>query len=75
VLIDARTAAPKLEVETDLCIVGAGAAGIAIAREFAGTPVRVTLLESGGRTPDAATQSLYRGTSMAQKYFQLDAAR
>ncbi len=74
-LIDARTAAPKLEAETDLCIVGAGAAGIAIAREFAGTPVRVTLLESGGRTPDAATQSLYRGTSMAQKYFQLDAAR
>ena len=74
-LIDAHTAAPKLEVETDLCIVGAGAAGIAIAREFAGTPVRVTLLESGGRTPDAATQSLYRGTSMAQKYFQLEAAR
>jgi len=35
----------------------------------------VTLLESGGRADDAATQSLYRGASMAQKYFQLDAAR
>ncbi|MBW2399545.1 MAG: GMC family oxidoreductase [Deltaproteobacteria bacterium] len=75
VLIDARKEAPKQEIDTDLCIIGAGAAGIAIAREFAGTAVRVTLLESGGRTPDAATQSLYRGTSMAQKYFRLDAAR
>jgi choline dehydrogenase-like flavoprotein len=75
VLIDARTAAPRLEIDTDLCIIGAGAAGIAIAREFAGTRVRVTLLESGGRTPDAATQSLYRGTSMAQKYFRLDTTR
>jgi len=75
VLIDARTHAPTTEIETDLCIIGAGAAGIAIAREFAGSGLRVSLLESGGRGDDEPTQSLYRGVSMAQKYFRLDRAR
>jgi choline dehydrogenase-like flavoprotein len=75
VLIDARTHPPSTEIETDLCIIGAGAAGITIAREFAGSGLRVTLLESGGRAEEAATQSLYRGVSMAQKYFRLDRAR
>ncbi len=33
---------------TDLCIIGAGAAGITLAREFIGSSVRVAVLESGG---------------------------
>ena len=45
---DIRTSgAPEL-LDADVCIVGAGAAGIAIAREFISTPYRVILLESGG---------------------------
>jgi choline dehydrogenase-like flavoprotein len=32
----------------DVCIIGSGPAGITIARELSGTPIRVTLLESGG---------------------------
>jgi choline dehydrogenase-like flavoprotein len=75
VLIDALSLAPDASVETDLCIAGAGAAGIAIAREMIGRKLRVCLLEGGGLTPDDATQSLYRGTSMARKYFPLDATR
>jgi len=31
----------------DICIVGAGAAGITLAREFIDTPFSVLLLESG----------------------------
>ena len=32
----------------DVCIIGSGPAGMTIARELSGTPIRVTLLESGG---------------------------
>ena len=46
-------------VTADICIVGAGAAGITIAREFIGTRYTVALLESGGTEPEAETQRLY----------------
>jgi choline dehydrogenase-like flavoprotein len=46
-------------VAADVCIVGAGAAGIAIAREFIGTRYGVVLLESGGFAPEIDTQRLY----------------
>ncbi len=49
------------ELEADLCIVGAGAAGIAIAREFAGSALRVLLLESGGLRRKAETDELNEG--------------
>jgi choline dehydrogenase-like flavoprotein len=47
-------------VNADVCIVGAGAAGIAIAREFIGTPYKVLILESGGLDPEPETQELYK---------------
>ena len=34
-------------IETDICVVGAGPAGISFAREFINTDQNVTLLESG----------------------------
>lgn len=48
-------------LECDLCILGAGAAGIAIALQFLSGPMRVILLESGRAGFDAATQALYAG--------------
>jgi choline dehydrogenase-like flavoprotein len=45
----------------DVCIVGAGAAGITLALELAGTGVSVLLLESGGFEPETDTQNLYQG--------------
>jgi choline dehydrogenase-like flavoprotein len=50
-----------LSIETDLCIVGAGPAGIAIALQFVGTGIDVVVLESGGRRPTANGQALCRG--------------
>ena len=51
----------------DVCIVGAGAAGIAMAQRLAGSALKVVLLVSGGPgdrgLPDAARQSLYEGTA------------
>ena len=60
-LQDARGLPRGARLACDVCIVGAGAAGITLARELAGTDARVCLLESGGFAPDAATQRLYEG--------------
>ena len=47
-MIDARTLLPEKSIETDICIVGAGVAGISLAREFIKAKNRVCILESGG---------------------------
>jgi len=59
--VDGRQVPEGTTLETDLAIIGGGAAGITIAREFAGTGVSVTLIESGGFDFDADTQALYEG--------------
>ena len=74
-LIDARTVPRDSVVETDVCIVGAGAAGITLALELIGTPLRVHLLESGGLDFDAATQQLYQGETDGHPYYPLDTCR
>lgn len=61
-ILDAYDLPADSALEADLCIVGAGAAGIAIALELAGTPLDVLLLESGGMQEEKATQDLYAGT-------------
>jgi choline dehydrogenase-like flavoprotein len=49
-------------LEVDVCIVGAGAAGIAVAREFANDGFRrVLVLESGGKEVDGETEVLNSG--------------
>jgi choline dehydrogenase-like flavoprotein len=62
-------------VETDVCIVGAGTAGITLAREFMHQKFRVCLLESGGSEPDKDTQLLYWGENTGHPYYPLDTAR
>jgi choline dehydrogenase-like flavoprotein len=74
-LADARRVPAGAALEADLCIIGAGAAGITLAREFIGTQFRVILLESGGLELDQRTQELYKGRSIGLPYFPLDAAR
>jgi choline dehydrogenase-like flavoprotein len=60
-LLDFREAAVPERLQADLCIVGGGAAGIAIAREFLGSSWSVIVLESGGLEPDPRIQDLYKG--------------
>ena len=42
-------------IEADLCIIGAGAAGITIARELIASGQNVLLLESGDLDPEGET--------------------
>tara|TARA_R110002110_G_scaffold239506_5_gene455467 strand:- start:3066 stop:4661 length:1596 start_codon:yes stop_codon:yes gene_type:complete len=66
--IDGRKVDNGTVIETDLAIIGAGAAGITIARELAGSGISVALIESGGFDFDAATQDLYEGESVGVDY-------
>jgi len=59
--VDARTVDSGSEFASDVCIVGAGAAGIALALTLARRGRDVCLLESGGFTLEDATQQLYAG--------------
>ena len=45
--IDGRTIGAQSVIDTDIAIIGAGAAGITLARALAGTQWRVALVESG----------------------------
>lgn len=73
--VDSRELPSGHRVETDICIVGAGAAGIALARELRASRFDVCVLESGGFDADAATQSLYDGHIAGLPYTPLHAAR
>ncbi len=65
---DARRVADQSLISTQVCIVGAGPAGIAIARELNGQNFDVVLLESGGFEFDPAVQDLSRGTNGGDPY-------
>ncbi|MGZ8203869.1 MAG: GMC oxidoreductase [Burkholderiales bacterium] len=58
-IVDARRLEPNALVRADICVVGAGAAGITIASAFESSAHSVCLLESGHYQPDETVQSLY----------------
>jgi choline dehydrogenase-like flavoprotein len=60
-LIDLRQLAGDESFEADACVVGAGAAGITIARELGAAGHSVLLAESGGLDFDLTMQGLYSG--------------
>lgn len=67
--------ADGVKLTADLCIVGAGAAGLMIAREFAGTTTQVVVLESGGWTTRDETQDLCDGEVSGYPFRGLQAGR
>jgi choline dehydrogenase-like flavoprotein len=60
-VIDARTLTEGATLEADICIAGAGAAGMTIALDLRGSGLSILLLESGGLERDEATQALSEG--------------
>ena len=68
-LLDARSVPTGTVIETEVCIVGTGAAGITLAREFTNSGFRVALLESGSTVLQEATQDLYAGSNIGRRYF------
>lgn len=73
--IDARSVPDGAAISSDLCIVGAGAAGITLALSLADEGFRTVLLESGGIRLDGATQELNAGENTGLSYFPLIGTR
>jgi choline dehydrogenase-like flavoprotein len=71
VILSARDLADGEIREADVCIVGAGAAGIAMALELIESNLEVLLLESGGFEFDPQTQSLYEGAVADERLHSL----
>ena len=72
---DLRTLEDGVEFEADVCLVGAGAAGITLAVELGERNLSVVLLESGGIQPEKADQELNDGEVVGLLYSGLTNGR
>jgi choline dehydrogenase-like flavoprotein len=75
VIIDYLDRSAAADYQADLCVIGAGPAGIAIARSFIGTSTTVCLIEGGGLTGEDRSQSLYEGSSAGSTPFDAGTSR
>jgi choline dehydrogenase-like flavoprotein len=73
--IDTRGVEQGSVVETTVCIIGGGVAGITLAMEMDKMGIDTCLLESGGYDPDDATRDLYRGEHVGMPYQFSDGCR
>jgi choline dehydrogenase-like flavoprotein len=73
--IDTRQLGPVTQVDTTVCIVGGGVAGLTIALEMERLGIATCVLESGGFHADDATRDLYRGTDLGLPYRFADGCR
>ena len=60
-ILDTNNLPEGRALSADVCIVGAGAAGISMALQFIGSDIEVLLLESGAFEEEPDTQALYAG--------------
>ncbi len=66
--IDARQLNDQQHIDCDLCIIGAGPAGVTLAQDLIDSGLSVALLESGGNRNDARTQALSSGELSGDVY-------
>jgi len=74
-IVSANSVPKNGVIQTNVCIVGAGAAGITLAREFIDQPFEVCLLESGGMSPNKRNRSLSMGENIGNAYRPLEYTR
>lgn len=74
-IVDYLHGSAPSDATADLCIIGGGAAGLAIARTFIGSPTSVCLLESGGFGGEERSQALAEGLSIGSPGFDPGVSR
>lgn len=63
------------ELSADVCVIGAGAAGITLARQLARHSIDVIVCEAGGLEMSEDSQRVYEAETVGDEYFPLDTAR
>ncbi|MEP3655461.1 MAG: GMC family oxidoreductase [Litorimonas sp.] len=63
------------ELSAQVCIIGAGVAGQAVAARLAAANIDVVLIESGGTDFDSETQKLAEGRNIGETYYDLETTR
>ncbi|WP_207460967.1 GMC family oxidoreductase [Azospirillum sp. SYSU D00513] len=71
-LYDLREIAEPRTFDVPVCVVGAGVAGITVARRLLARGHEVLLVESGGADFEAEVQDLAAGSSSGHPYYDLD---
>ena len=71
--LDAQEGATTLE--GDVCVIGAGAAGISLARRLLAAGRQVILLESGGLDYERPVADLAAGENVGEEYYPLEDSR
>lgn len=74
-LSDLAAASGDLERNTEICVIGAGAAGLTVTRRLLAKGHDVVLLESGGRDYERETADLNAGENVGEDYYELDHSR
>ena len=59
----------------DVCIIGAGAAGITVANELGASGLKIALIEAGSTEFTEESQDLYQGKITGDPYLPLDVTR
>jgi len=67
-IVDFQDKSASTSYIADICIIGAGPAGLTIARSFSNSNTTVCLVESGGFEVDTETQNLYTGENKGLPY-------
>ncbi|CAN7212837.1 GMC family oxidoreductase [Phenylobacterium sp. LjRoot219] len=73
--LDLQDADRPEALQTEVCIIGAGAAGITAARRLLELGHGIVLLESGGLDYEPATAGLNAGANIGEPYYDLEDAR
>lgn len=74
-MIDLAQIPGPLDLEGEVCVIGAGAAGISLTRRLLRLGHTVVLLESGGLDYEPATAKLNAGENVGEDYYDLEDSR
>lgn len=74
-MIDLARIDGALDLEGEVCVIGAGAAGISLARRLLKLGRTVVLLESGGLDYEAPVADLNAGENAGEDYYELEDSR
>ncbi|BCA60751.1 GMC family oxidoreductase [Sphingomonas sp. HMP6] len=65
--LDLENPRSSVDYNAEICIVGAGPAGVTIASELVRSGISVILVESGGLTEESETHALYDGDTIGER--------